>query len=167
MKRIVADLFTVARSPAVSNPQGGYSLAIARFRLGQQRFRKELLERFGSECAFTGPQPEQALEAAHLYSYSKLPEHNVRGGLLPRRDLHTLFDSNLIMIDPETWLIKVAPSLTIYPELAKLQGRPLAIPAELRPPINYIEDHAKIVRAQWSAAHLPGTGPEDASPLTQ
>jgi hypothetical protein len=30
------------------------------------RFRIEMLERFGGSCAFSGPQPPQCLEAAHL-----------------------------------------------------------------------------------------------------
>lgn len=63
---------------------GGHGLGLSKTRLGQQRFREAMLARFGESCAFTGPQPPGALEAAHLYLYSKIPEHDTRGGLLLR-----------------------------------------------------------------------------------
>ena len=63
---------------------GGHGVALSKTRVGQQRFREAMLDRFGEACAFTGPQPPGALEAAHLYLYSKNPEHDVRGGLLLR-----------------------------------------------------------------------------------
>ena len=49
---------------------GGHGLGLSKTRLGQQRFREAMLARFGESCAFTGPQPPGALEAAHLYLYS-------------------------------------------------------------------------------------------------
>ena len=63
---------------------GGHGVGLSKTRVGQQRFREAMLDRFGEACAFTGPQPPGALEAAHLYLYSKNPEHDVRGGLLLR-----------------------------------------------------------------------------------
>ena len=112
---------------------GGHGLGLSKTRLGQQRFREAMLDRFGESCAFTGPQPPGALEAAHLYLYSTTPEHDTRGGLLLRCDLHALFDRWLLTIDPDSWTIQIAPGLTQYPGLAALDGKPLLLPAELRP----------------------------------
>lgn len=40
---------------------GGHGAGLIKTRLGQQRFREAMLERFGERCAFTGPQPPGAL----------------------------------------------------------------------------------------------------------
>jgi hypothetical protein len=74
---------------------GGHGLGPSKTRLGQQRFREAMLGRFGESCAFTGPRPPGALEVAHLYLYSTTPEHDTRGGLLLRCDLHALVDREL------------------------------------------------------------------------
>ena len=128
---------------------GGHGVGLSKTRVGQQRFREAMLSRFGETCAFTGPQPPGALEAAHLYLYSKNPEHDVRGGLLLRSDLHALFDRWLIAIDPVTWSIQVAPELKRYPHLADLDGRAVQLPENLRPRRNYVEEHATVARASW------------------
>ena len=133
---------------------GGHGVGLSKTRVGQQRFREAMLARYGEACAFTGPQPPGALEAAHLYLYSDNPEHDVRGGLLLRCDLHALFDRWLITIDPDTWSIQIAPELMRYPGLAALDGQPVLLTEELRPRHKYIQDHAKIARAAWK--HAPG-----------
>ena len=128
---------------------GGHGVGLSKTRVGQQRFREAMLDRYGEACAFIGPQHPGALEAAHLYLYSQNPEHDVRGGLLLRSDLHALFDRWLITIDPETWSIQIAPELKRYPGLAALDGQPLLLPEERRPRLKYIEDHATTARAAW------------------
>lgn len=128
---------------------GGFAIVLGKTRLGQQRFREEMLGRFGPRCAFTGPQPPEALEAAHVRSYSTSPRHDRANGLILRRDLHTLFDRRLITIDPDTWTIDVAPALSSYPDIAHLQGRPLDVPDHLRPRRAFIEEHAATSRAEW------------------
>jgi len=132
---------------------GGHSVSLSKTRLGQQRFREAMLGRYGEACAFTGPQPPGALEAAHLYFYSENPEHDLKGGLLLRRDLHALFDRWLITIDPDTWSIRIAPELRLYSDLAKLDGRPVLLSPDLRPRSEYVQNHATIARAAWSKAH--------------
>jgi HNH endonuclease len=128
---------------------GGHGVGLSKTRVGQQRFREAMLDRFGEACAFTGPQPPGALEAAHLYLYSKNPEHDVRGGLLLRADLHALFDRWLITIDPDTWSIQIAPGLKRYPGLAELDGQAIQLPEDLRPQHKYIQEHATAARASW------------------
>src|SRR6185437_2256628 len=97
----------------------------------------------------TGPQPPGALQAAHLYLYSANPEHDLRGGLLLRCDLHALFDRWLITIDPSTWSIEIAPELKRYPGLAELGGRAIQLPEDLRPRLKYIQEHAALAHASW------------------
>jgi hypothetical protein len=129
---------------------GGRRPATAYTRQGQQVFRELMLDRFGSACAFTGANPPGALEAAHLYMFSEAPEHDFAGGLLLRRDLHALFDRDLITIDPETWTIDVAPELHDYPALKALQDQPIQIHPSLRPSKNYLRRHAMRARATWT-----------------
>ncbi len=128
---------------------GGHGVGLSKTRVGQQRFREAMLARYGEACAFTGPQHPGALEAAHLYLYSQNPEHDIRGGLLLRSDLHALFDRWLITIDPETWSIQIAPELMRYPGLATLDGQPVLLPEDLRPRHKYVQDHAATARAAW------------------
>ena len=134
---------------------GGHSVGLSKTRVGQQRFREAMLGRYGEACAFTGPQPPGALEAAHLYLYSENPEHDLKGGLLLRCDLHALFDRWLITIDSDTWSIQVAPELGIYPDLAKLDG-----PAggEYGDSPASPEGHAAVLAALVAAVYLAQAG---------
>jgi hypothetical protein len=85
-----------------------------------------------------------------LYLYSNNPEHDLRGGLLLRCDLHALFDRWLITIDPDTWAIQIAPELKRYPGLAELGGKAVQLPEDLRPRLKYIQEHAALARASWA-----------------
>lgn len=128
---------------------GGFNERLGKVRIGQQRFREQLIEKFGEVCAFTGPQPAAALDAAHLYRYSERPQHETDCGLLLRRDLHGLFDRWLITIDPDTWRVQVAPELTRYTELARLDDAPLRIPDSVRPRRDHLEVHFSMARSGW------------------
>lgn len=119
---------------------GGHRTANVRVRVGQGSFRRHLLATSGAVCAFTGPAPTAALEAAHLYSYARVGEHHDHGGLLMRRDLHRLFDLGFITVDPTSMTIDVAPTLTGYPMYSELQGRPLAT-ALSRRQIDWLREH--------------------------
>ncbi|MGW9363145.1 MULTISPECIES: HNH endonuclease signature motif containing protein [Streptomyces] len=96
-------------------------------RKGQTDFRMHLLSVFGEVCAFTGPAPAAALEAAHLDSYAVNGKHQEHGGLLLRSDLHRLFDRGLIAVNPKTQTLHLDDSLHTFPDYAKLDGAPLAV----------------------------------------
>jgi len=128
---------------------GGIKIVLGRRRIGQAQFRDELLRRFGARCAITGQQPAEALEAAHLYRFSQMPEHDTFGGLLLRRDLHTLFDRWLLAIDTSDWTVRVAPKLMIFPALAALDRQPLDVPPRLRPTPSYVEVHYSLSLDCW------------------
>jgi ribosomal protein L37AE/L43A len=138
-----------ARASEDEKITGGFTPGMRKNRIGQQRFREALLARHGEICAFTGMQPPAALEAAHLFPYSENAEHDVKGGLLLRLDLHVLFDRHLITFDPDTWSIQVAPKLMQYPDLAVLDGRPVLIKDDLRPLRMLVEGHARAAHDSW------------------
>jgi hypothetical protein len=108
--------------------RGGFSFGTTRQRRGQRQFRDHLLALGGPHCLITGddgPLPRQALDACHLYSYAETGEHLPRGGALMRRDLHTLFDLNLLAIDPDSWTVHLAPKLrtvNVYQHLHQRQA---------------------------------------------
>ncbi|MBW4515261.1 MAG: HNH endonuclease [Timaviella obliquedivisa GSE-PSE-MK23-08B] len=81
-------------------------------RQGQSQFRQQLLRVYKGKCAILGNDVEQALEAAHIIPYCGLETNTTSNGLLLRADLHTLFDLNLITIDPQTMKVLIAPKLT-------------------------------------------------------
>lgn len=127
------------------NPMGGHKVATVRVRIGQERFRQALLGKYGPVCAFSGPLPEDALEAAHLYSFATNPEHDLDGGgLLLRRDLHRLFDRGLITVNPADETIEISQPLEAFPEYSGLSGRRLDV--NLTPQHRvWIEQHRQIV----------------------
>jgi hypothetical protein len=101
-----------------------------RARIGQSDFRVGLLERFGENCALTGPTPPAALEAAHLYSYAEIGKHHSHGGLLLRRDVHRLFDRGDLAIHPDKLSIDADPSVRSYANYLPLHGRRIQVEVE-------------------------------------
>ena len=128
-------------SRLTSEIAGGLTEGKSKARIGQVHFRQALLTRFGEVCAISGPQPAEVLEAAHLYSYAEDPVHDLAGGLLLRRDLHTLFDRFLLAIDPADWTVRVSNKISAFPEYQALDGTPLAIPATVHPNPSYLDAH--------------------------
>lgn len=117
-----------ALTASVDRIAGGHKTATLRVRVGQAKFRQKLLARYDSTCAFSGPAPDDALEAAHLYSFAEVAEHDLDGGgFLLRRDLHRLFDRGLLSVNPHTELLHVSDELLRYPEYSQLNNRPLEI----------------------------------------
>lgn len=104
---------------------GGHSARTVRVRIGQAAFRTRLIDRYADSCAITGAAPLEALEAAHLYSYAKVGEHHDHGGLLLRRDVHRLFDSGLILVDPSHLTLVLDPRVEVYPAYRALNGSKL------------------------------------------
>jgi hypothetical protein len=115
-------------------PYGGHAEATVRVRVGQAKFRRALLDKQGLRCGLTGDAPHAVLDACHLYSFAAIGVHHEHGGLLLRRDIHTLFDRGQLAINPMTYKIDVDADLAAYPQYASLAGRPPAVtlsPAQL------------------------------------
>jgi len=113
----------IAQAQVIS---GGHTVRQVSVRIGQPAFRAELVRKYGSICAFSGPAPAEALEACHLYSYAEIGRHDIEGGLLLRRDLHRLFDQGLLAVTPDG-TIDVADSLKEYDLYSRLHAQQLKV----------------------------------------
>lgn len=70
-------------------------------RLGQGAFRVRIVDLYGRRCAITGERTLPALEAAHIRPYALGGSHDLRNGLLLRRDIHALFDTGYVTVTPD------------------------------------------------------------------
>jgi len=95
-------------------------------RQGQPQFRADLLEVYGKRCAITACDAAPALEAAHVMPYEGAHTNDVKNGILLRADIHTLFDLDLIGIEPSEQLVRISNQLgnTVYREFegTRLRG---------------------------------------------
>lgn len=70
-------------------------------RIGQGAFKVLITDAYQRKCAITGEKTLPVLEAAHIKPYSKDGPHEVKNGLLLRRDFHTLFDRGYLTVDKD------------------------------------------------------------------
>jgi putative restriction endonuclease len=98
------------RSDAVALPAGGVgheepgrigSLQLVWPRLGQGSFRVVVTDAYKRRCAFTNSPVLDVLDAAHIRPYTMDGPHEVKNGILLRRDVHTLFDRGYITVTPD------------------------------------------------------------------
>lgn len=82
-----------------------------RARRGQSAFREGLRAQFKDACVVTGCRLPDILEAAHILPYRGRKDHHVENGLLLRADIHTLFDLDLMGIDPATLKVHFHPKV--------------------------------------------------------
>ena len=108
-------------------------------RVGQQKFRSELMAAYGGRCAISNYGVDPVLQAAHILEYRGTPSNNVRNGLLLRSDIHILFDRGLIGIDPSDFRVVVGSKIGDSP-YCEFDGKPLQLPkdANARPNEDYI-----------------------------
>lgn len=97
-------------------------------RQGQREFRRLLLEAYENQCAITGCDVVDVLEAAHIYPYMGRETNIASNGLLLRADVHTLFDLKLVSIDASAMQVCVAPSLG-GSDYWDLRGKPFSGPS--------------------------------------
>lgn len=111
-------------------------------RLGQPRFRRELLDAYQNKCAVTGYDVPEALEAAHIYRYQGPETNYVSNGLVLRSDIHALFDRYLLTIDSDSMTIVIHQDLE-HTNYANLSGVPITIPinVQLQPNKAALDQH--------------------------
>lgn len=111
-------------------------------RLGQQSFRRKLLQAYTGRCAISHCDTLWVLEAAHITPYLGLKTNAISNGLLLRADIHTLFDLALISIEPNCMKIRVSSALanSLY---VQLDGRRPRLPnrRSVQPSIAALEQH--------------------------
>lgn len=85
-------------------------LQTVRDRQGQTDFRNALLLAYAGRCAISNYVTMDLLDACHIYPASHDDATNgLENGLLLRTDIHTLFDLNLLGIDPKARTVWVSP----------------------------------------------------------
>jgi hypothetical protein len=104
-----------------------------RARRGQQQFRDALRKRYGNRCLVTGSEVLAVLEAAHIKPYRGEYDNHPENGLLLRADIHTLFDLDLLGIEPEQLHVKLHPKLVKDKEYRSLAGKTLYCTHDQRP----------------------------------
>jgi HNH endonuclease len=102
-----------------------------RERRGQRQFRDALRRRYGDRCLITACEILAVLEAAHISPYRGEDDNHPENGLLLRTDIHTLFDLDLLGIEPERLMVEVHPG--IAPEYGHLAGVTLRCAGGHRP----------------------------------
>jgi putative restriction endonuclease len=114
--------WTHIESPLVtSNPPSNFTPSIAdlrksiltsiKIRQGQSQFRQQLLKRYRGQGLISKCEVTQIIEAAHIWPYRVIQDNHSDNGLLLRADLHTLFDLNLIGINPDTLKVSISSAL--------------------------------------------------------
>ena len=84
---------------------------VKRIRKGQPKFRRNLLKLYSSKCVITNCAIKEVLEAAHIIRHSISGINHSSNGLLLRSDIHSLFDSNKIRINPDDYTVEVDENL--------------------------------------------------------
>jgi hypothetical protein len=102
-----------------------------RQRRGQTRFRDALRLRYDNRCLVTGCEVLAVLEAAHIRTHPGEDDNRPENGLLLRSDIHTLFDLNLLGIEPESLRVELHPSVS--EEYGEFAGSTLRCTASYRP----------------------------------
>jgi len=78
-----------------------------RKRIGQQEFRKRIIEKFDGKCIITGVNCLEELTACHIIPVSENENYDVDNGLLLTENLHRTFDRFIWSINPYTMTIEV------------------------------------------------------------
>jgi len=111
-------------------------------RRGQSTFRNKLLHDFRGCCLLTECDAESALEAAHIVRFLGAHSDSRYNGLLLRADIHTLFDSFLICIRPDTLKVVLAPPLR-ETQYDKLDGKDLS-------KVTVLHDRIEALKQKWA-----------------
>ena len=135
---LVVDLQEVACAPLPETTRA----ALVEARLGQGRYRQQLLKAWGNACAVTGCTVQAALRASHCKPWrdsDNAERLDAANGLLLVATLDALFDSGLIAFDDDGTM-QVSPVL--HPEECDMLGVPAPLrrrptPAQVR----YLQHH--------------------------
>lgn len=123
-------------------------------RRGQAKFRKRLITRYGAVCQISGCTFPALIEAAHIRPYAETNDNGAHNGLLLRSDLHTLFDLDLLAIDPSNLTVKLHPDVRAA-GYAAFDGIPLFLNGTSGPDLTALSD-------RWESFQPPHA-PADAS----
>lgn len=128
-----------------------------RARQGRAQFRGSLRQRYGDACMITGCSTIDVVEAAHISPYRGTTDNHPDNGLLLRADLHTLFDLDLLALDPISLVVHVHPRVRDR-GYGEIEGLVLRTGDRGRP-------SEKALRERWVryVASLPPRGSRDST----
>lgn len=136
-------------------PQDGDERALIerqiRERRGQQSFRNDLRKRYGDRCLVTGCKVLGVLEAAHIKPYQGEKDNHPENGLLLRADIHTLFDLDLLGIEPQSLRIELHPDLAESAAYKHLASKTLRCPDKRRPSIDALKLRYKLFQERFDS----------------
>lgn len=98
-------------------------------RRGQKSFREALRLLYNDQCVVTRCNIVHILEAAHLSPYSKNYDNSSSNGILLRADIHTLFDLDLLGINPKSLTVHLHHSVQ-KGEYRNYEGKSLPVTAK-------------------------------------
>ena len=100
-------------------------------RVGQQKFREELLDIYENRCAITEEHTSSVLQAAHICPYLGSKSNHLQNGIILRSDLHLLFDNHQLTIDADEYVVQISTDLwgTGY---LKFAGKRIHLSADAR-----------------------------------
>lgn len=106
-----------------------FAIKAIKARRGAKRLRNQLRQSYGDRCGISGPCPRDLLEVAYIVPFPQGNVHSLANSILMRSDLHTLWDLNLLGIDPDDLKVCVSEQLkgTGY---EKLDGRTIVAPKD-------------------------------------
>jgi len=99
-----------------------YKLLKLATRPAQAVFRMQLIDRHGAKCMISNCDILEALDACHISPYLGLDDNHLENGLILRKDLHALFDADLIGIHPHSLTISLSRKLSMS-EYRSLAGK--------------------------------------------
>ena len=133
-----------AYTPGMADTRERINRSVA-LRRGQKPFRNRLIRRYRPACMVSGCELMEIVEAAHIWPYRGKDDNHPENGLLLRADLHTLFDVNLLGIDPQGLTVHLHPDAKSS-GYSEFDQTPLRIAAQLRPSTDALESRWKSYR---------------------
>ncbi|WPQ63412.1 DUF3427 domain-containing protein [Chitinophaga sancti] len=84
---------------------------LKRVRDGQKKLKDGLMQIYDGQCCITGSSIAEVLIGCHIEPHKLNGNNQSKNGLLLRADLHILFDTNLIGIEPDTLKVRIGSKL--------------------------------------------------------
>jgi len=83
----------------VCNDNKNYAVNRNKKRVGQPKFRKDVMRAYNYRCCITKESVSETIQAAHIQEYISEESNHIQNGLPLRVDFHSLFDAGLITLN--------------------------------------------------------------------
>lgn len=120
----------------------------AKTRPGQQRFRFQVLAKYGCKCSVCAITHPRLMKAAHICEKAHKGSDDWRNGLPLCSTHHDAFDAHLFAIHPETLEIAMMPNMT--PSSIGIAAKVLT-PIHLRPHVEALSWRFTQTMKRWTA----------------